>query len=220
MTGNIELVKIFKDNGILKEYACFMKLKGLHANGRIYNYSAFKLANQSGLSRTLINTYIPFFLKHGWCRMEGDSLVFISKEKLRLKYEVKVFCGIAVDTSRSINEIKDDLLFELAKEGGCRWEHQKQLSLDQSKPKDLKAYKRGKKSKEIIGEMGDRYAVSLYTLSERLGVSISSVSRLLKTRVKEKFNRVSCLGVGVMYCDGYYNYSGKVFKVIMNEYIF
>ena len=162
---------------------------------------------------------MKFFLDHGWCKKEGNSLIFISKEKLRLKYDVKVFCNIQVQIEKTIGHILNDLRYELLKERQRRFDYTKQLSIDQSNPDSVKSYKRALKH-EPIGEMNERYAVSLYTLADQLGLSISSVSRLIKPRCKEKWNRVLCLGVGVMYCDGFYNYSGKVFRVIMNEYSF
>ena len=162
---------------------------------------------------------MPFFIENGWVRREKDSIVFISKEKLRLKYGVKVFCDIPVDTNRTIGEIVNDLRFQLFKERERRWEHQKQLHQDQSNPSNLKAYKKAIKV-DKVGEIGERYAVSLFTLAKQVNLSISSVSRLIKPRCKEKWNRVLCLGVGVIHCENYYNYSGKVFKVIMNEYSF
>lgn len=230
MTGNIQLIQYFKDTDeiLLRRYAVWLKMKGIHVNGRIYNYSDYKFSKQSGLSRTMVRKYIKFFIDNGWVREEGDSLVFISKEKLREKYGVKLYCNIAIDTeSLSVQGIVDLLRYNIIKDRGRKQIFAKQLYKDQNDPSGDDALERFKKANkkakvEFDGEVCELYAVSLYTLSSLIGMSISSTSRLIKPRCIKKVHRVEYLGYAPTNpeIEGIFWSKGKMFKPKMNEYIF
>ncbi len=222
MVANIRLIKLFNDSDILKKYAVWLKLKSIHNNSRVYNYSDYKFSMQSGFSRTLISKHIKWFTDNGWVREENDDIVFIASSKLALKYDVKLWSKIKIDKNSTITEIVKSLRYELLKEKQRQFNFNKSISQNQRNPSSVKLYKRAIKFKKL-GVIEGNYKVGLKCLSKSLNVSRSTVSRLIKDKCRTVIRKRSCIGWSIRVPfreSGYYDYKGKLFKRECNEYNF
>jgi uncharacterized membrane protein len=226
MKTNIKLIELMVSNGLDRHYAVFLKLKHIHVNSRVYNYSPYKFSQQSGLSRNSIKKYIDFFITEGWARIEGKDLVLISTEKLKSKYSVKLKHNIKVDKG-SVTEIVNNLRYQLFILKQNQFKRLKRLKEYRDNPKGkgaVKMYRNATKQLQSYkGEFSENLKISTNKLGLLINKSKSTASRLIKQskatvikgkRVFIKFTNKAELP------EGMFKYNRYVVKIECNQYIF
>lgn len=223
--ANIKLTRLFVDSGIERYYAVFLKLKSVHTNGRYYNYSPYKMAQQSGLSRNAIQKYMKFFIENKWVRVTGNDIVFISSWKLKKLYDIKLKADYPVNNG-SISEIVKSLRYEILKAKERQFKYANQLRKDQCNPTGKGALKRHKKAVKsklyFFGEFSEHLKISQKKLANLINKSRTTVGRLIKdmgaTVIPGKKSYYKCNNVDLPY--GFYYNNGYVVKIECNSYIF
>ncbi len=207
INANIHLIKLFASSDILREYSVFLNLKNKYINGCIYGYNAHKLSKSTGLSRTTLNKYIPFFLKNGWAKIHNGNLCFISNVNLAKLYNVAFTyvdknkkdytCTgkpIKIKKSNNIQQTLNDLRFSLIKEKNTQFTKILHKSNDLTKPtgpysltilKSAKRFFKKNKANVIIDENLKGYRTTYKNLANIINLSKSSAVNLMKTKVKE-----------------------------------
>jgi hypothetical protein len=74
---------------LLKHYAVWIYLKSKFSNSCYYKYNKAKMARDGGVSRSLIQKYVPMFLRWDWCSLHCGNLVFNKHSQLPDKKEKK-----------------------------------------------------------------------------------------------------------------------------------
>ncbi len=184
MKTNIRLIQLFTNNDILRQYAVWLKLKRVHSNGRVYDYTTYKFSKQSGMSRNSIKKYIQFFIDNGWAKIEGKDLQFVSHDKLKKVYGIKLKHNIKIK-NQNITKIVNSLRYELLKLKQSQFKYLKQIRKDQFNPLRKGALARHKKADKfprLTGEFSKYLKVSLKKLALLINKSASTVSLLIKTK--------------------------------------
>lgn len=234
MKVNVNLIQCLSDNNLLRHYAVFLRLKHIHVNSKVYNYSINRLSRQSGISRNGLRKYMEFFIANKWVRPEGDDIIFIGTGKLKALYGIKIRWDIKIERSTSINTILSSLRYQILINKQRKFNYIKKIATNRSNPQGkgaLQAYKRAIKSKYVIGEGIDYLKITIKSLSKLLNVSTSSVSRLIKKyeilgkakviRIKHLALRFGRLKPVSLYCpEGYFFSKGYVIRVECNKYVF
>ena len=80
---------ILKD-GLERDFTIWYQLKSLYVGGIIKDYTKRyqELADTLGIGNSTLRKYIKRLLSYGWVTKKGKHLFFISREKLRVKYNV------------------------------------------------------------------------------------------------------------------------------------
>ncbi|SRR3989304_2772917 len=227
MKTNINLIKLFIDSDIIRHYAVFLKLKHIHSNGRVYNYSPYKLSKQSGLSRNSIIKYIKFFKDNNWIRTEGKDIIFISTEKLKKVYDIKLKHDIKIENNNTLSLLTNSLRYEVLKHKQSQFKYINQIRKDQTNPTGANALKRHKKAIKVplktFGEFSNYLKISVKKLALLINKSGSTVSRLIKimkaTVIRGKKTLVY-FKKNINLPSNLYWHKGFVVKVDCNSYIF
>ena len=120
-----ELIKYCHKNGVLNYYAVFLKIKTLHINSIVYNYTVKTLAKKLKISTGILQRSITYLKNTGFLEIQkkklgGKNLRLLSLknhiEPSILKLSVTRKCTIAVNSSLTILEIKDRLILKLVQE--------------------------------------------------------------------------------------------------------
>lgn len=230
MKTNINLIKFLIDNDLIRQYAVFLKLKHIHSNGRVYDYSPYKLSKQSGLSRTSIVKYIAFFKEQNWIRIEKNDIIFISIEKLKALYEIKLKFDIKIKKTKTITitSLVNSLRYESLKHKQSQFKHSNQIRKDQSNPQgkgSLKRYKKALKKTipKTFGEFSNYLKISVKKLALLINKSTATVSRLIKVKgakVIRGKQTIMRLKRNIHLPHNMYWNKGFVVKVECNSYFF
>lgn len=227
MKTNIKLIQIFIDSDLIRKYAVFLKLKHLHKNSKVYNYTSYKLSKQSGISRGTIIKYIEFFKDNKWIRVEKNDIVFISTDKLKALYDIKLKFDIKIEKSNTITSLVNSLRYEALKHKQSQFKFINQIRKDQTIPQGVNALKRHKKAIKVelktFGEFSNYLKISVKKLSLLINKSNSTVSRLIKlkgaTVIRGK-KTIMRLKRNIHLPHNMYWNKGFVIKVECNSYIF
>ncbi len=234
MRTNINLIQLFSDSNILREYAVYLKLKHLFKNGCIYNYNISLFAQKSNLSRNSIRRYIKFFIENKWCRMHKNNLTFISLPLLRSRYKVKNHSTLKISPAGNTQRILTNLRYQLIKVKDTQFKFLKGSYKDLHNPtgnNKLAKYKKALKlkSKGIITDklIGATYLkISLKKLGTIINLSPSTAHNIIKAKVKERkakihkepFYRIT--GTLHNLSNGMFNCKGSVYLPKCNKYEF
>ena len=226
MKTNIFLIELLVNSNLERHYAIWLRLKKLHINSKIYNYTDNKASTQSGLSRTTTKKYIKFFIDNKWAKIKGKDLVFISTNKLKYKYGINHNGNISLPFKSNITDIVKILRYELFKDKQRKFIYLKTLRNNLKNPTNLKEYKRAKsklKSKNTEGEVSTGLKISTNKLGIVINKSASTASRLIKEmgatvisgkRIIARFKHKVDLPTNC------FQYKGFIFKSECNQYIF
>jgi hypothetical protein len=226
MKTNIKLIELMVSNGLDRHYAVFLKLKHIHINSRVYNYSPYKFSQQSGLSRNSIKKHVDFFITEGWARIEGKDLVLISTEKLKAKYSIKLKHNIKVNKG-SVTEIVNNLRYQLFILKQNQFKRLKRLKEYRDNPKGkgaVKMYRNATKQLQSYkGEFSENLKISTNKLGLIINKSGSTAHRLIKESkakvIKGKKTVIKCTRK-VDLPSGMFNFKSYVVKIECNQYIF
>lgn len=226
------------------------KLKAIHVNSRVYEFSLKRLHKQSGVSRNGLRKYIQFFKEAGWVREEGKDLVFISHRKMMNMYCFKkprtrkgqyYKTDFALPESTDHKQILSNLRFEIPRD------KQKKFSFVKQKKDDLinpvwsankmrnRSYQAARKyfkgaTSATLGEVPKYYTTSVSTLANRWAVSSSTASRYIKKFEKEGRVKVRRQKLMVSFqkdifdeseiSKPFFFHKGFLFKRAPNQYFF
>lgn len=168
---NMTNVQSMADNGLLKHYAVFLKLKSLNRKSIIFDYTQKKLSKVSGMSISAVRKYVKFFLENNWCRLHCGHLVFnklhsIDSNKQKL---IKV-----LRTDRTIKEILTDLYLLILQKKQLQFDKFKKLKRDLSLSQNV--YK-SKKANALLDKLG-LDANNLPNANDNIKLSINGMSKL------------------------------------------
>lgn len=198
-----------------RHYAHFLVFKKQYKNSTVNNYTSYKLAKKSGVSRSNVEKYVAFFIKNGWCKVKDNgSLLF---KKVRWIMNEKKITGTQIlkfGDSDNVRKILDNIRLTELKQKEEKWKHLKSLGeLDESEHKRLSRpwvtkttlIKRIRKRIgfcAITRPIASRtYSVSLNTISKRIGKSTSTLSRIIKR--SEALGELSVTRLGVVRCKNW-----------------
>lgn len=230
MKTNHNLIQFLLDNSLEKEYAFFLKLKHIHVNGKIYNYSLKKLSKQSGLSRTALRVKMYFFKENGWVREEGKDLVFISHNKLMSKLGVDGSVDYKMTVrGDKIKNLVNTIRFQPIKLKGRQFSHLKYQSHNLNNPTGGYAHQEHTASKAFFrkyqtkSEVTEGLKITTKRLGQMINKSASTASRLMKImdvkviagkKTVAKSKRLKGLP------SNFYWNKGFIVRVEPNQYIF
>lgn len=240
MRVNRGLIYSINKNGWLTHLSVFIYLKGLRKNSCIFNYNPAALSAKTGLSESSIRKYIKFFLKKGWCRMDGENLIFNKINKIGWQM-CQSTCKI---NSKTVKEIKRELYLNLIKHkvDQSKWYTQTCLDLQyggEIKKKQLnrminKWEKRtGKRFSNVKGlsmlnEIGDKkgFKLSFRKIAQWLHVGIATAHKVINDLKKHKM--IDVMSGHIAYserrlavADGMFvSKKGNSVKVDCNRYVF
>lgn len=190
MNTSVNLIKLFIDSNILRQYAVYLQLKHLHSNGCLYKYNVNKLSQKSGLSRNSIKKYVDFFLVNDWCKMHGKNLVFISLTNLRLKYGVRLKHSIKIEGG-PVKTILTNLRYELLKQKNRQFNYLKGVSNDLNNPSGKNALRDHKKAIKLSHKYNlpvkgaSALKISLKSIGNILNLSSASCFNLIKLKQQQ-----------------------------------
>lgn len=211
---------------MIRNYAVFLKLKHLHVNSRVYDYSPYKLSKQSGLSRNSIRKYMEFFLDNGWVKNEGNDIIFISTDKLKKLYDIKLRHDLKIKKELSITALVNTLRYEILKHKQKQFNYIKSTVNNLINPTGRNALTKHKRAKKMLpdykGEVLQNLKISVRKLSFLINKSSSTVSRLIKSKGATVIRGKTTLSKfkNVNLPNGFYWNSGFVVKVECNSYCF
>lgn len=172
----------------LKELAVLIKLKSIYVSGCVHNYSPFKLAKSSSLSRNTIKKHVEFFLKNGYARMEGLDLVFTNLLKVDKKYK---YGTIKIDTSLPIKKMQVLFHREIILDQVRKFKYLQSIKEDSTQPtgpdalkklkKALKALKSLGKGSEKLPNASAKYSVSIKRLSKHFNCSVGKTQGIINS---------------------------------------
>jgi hypothetical protein len=225
MKSNIILIETLVNSNLERHYAVWLRLKHLHINSKIYNFSENKIAKQSGLSRTAIKKYINFFIENKWCKIVGNDIVFISHNKLKYLYGIKEFGNITIAFKTQIKELISIIRYELFKDKQRKFIYIRNLRNDLNNPKTLISYKRAKAKlkNSTKGEVSENIKISTNKLGIIINKSASTASRLVKqmgATVISGRKTLCKFSKKVELPTNCFQYKGLIIKSEANQYIF
>lgn len=231
-------VQSMAENGHLKHYAVFLKLKGLSRKSCIFSYTQEKLAATSGMSRSAIRKYVKFFLSNNWCRIHSGNLIF---NKLCSFDENKQKLIIPVNVNKPIKEILSNLYLLILKKKQIQFDKFKKLKRDLYLSQDTFASKKAEWLVEKLGVEVD----NLPNANDKLKLSVTGMSKLFGNcskgkaagiikqlklsgavkcitgkRTVIKMPNKQCIEAYMEANPNTYTYKGFVWKVECNSYVF
>lgn len=195
-----ELIEINK----VRHLAVFISFKCIYGSGCVHNYSPSKFSHVTKLSRNSVKKYIDYFLENGWCRMEGNNLIFnkfksIDGNKLNLK--------VKINAKKTIKEIELLLYRELLRLKESQFNFNKQLLRDLKNPtglaqlKKARAYcrKKGVNSEKLPSAPG-MFKLSMIKIAKMFNCSVGKASGIIDElclkKMIQKFRQMEILCFG------------------------
>lgn len=226
----------------------FLRLKQLHVNSRVYNFSLLRVSKQAGMSRNGLRRYIQFFKDAGWVREEGKDLIFMGHNKLMKFYgfkKLKTRSGkyfqsdIKLADCTDHKKILSNLRYEIIRARQVKFNYVKQKKDDLIEPlgagmlqrhKSAKKYFKGV-SRATLSEVPKYYTISVASLANHWAVSSSTASRYIKKFEMGGAVKVFRKNLSVVYRKGAnwdeeeigkfcFYHKGFLFKQMPNQYIF
>ncbi len=227
MNSNIDLIEIFLDEKLEREYAVFIMLKHKFANSIIYNYSDHKLSGKIKYSRTFVKKHVGFFLRNGWAIKDGNHLYLISTRELLEKYGISGKARVKIAKDESVSKIVDSLRYEVYRNKQRQFNYTKEQvhnRINPSGPGATKRYKKALKhgvdcSREVEGDL----MISLEKLSSLINRSPATAHRLIKQKGATKTSKrtfICRVSRNVDIPKGSFIYKAGLFKVECNRYVF
>lgn len=225
-------------NDLLNEYANFLFLKYHYSNSTVYNYNCHSLSKKTNKSYSFIKRTVSVAIKNGWCSIEKNNLLFLSKEKILNKKRV-YYNSFTVDVKKikSIKKMLQYVLIEI-KHNQAMYVHklrsknlhlgkQKMTKADYRKAMSSKAknYKGEHTSKFIISYMGiGKLFNRSSTTAQRYIKDLESAGAITKSNNKKLIkSNVSKLEFDLFKeynrCKGAYALiKGNIYQILSNEY--
>lgn len=156
----------------IRELAVLIKLKSIYVSGCVHNYSPYKLAKESDLSRNTIKKYVNFYLELGYARMDGNNLIFTKFTKIEDKYK---HARVNINPELQLKKISDLLHREILCDKYRKFNYKKKVKEDSTNPMGKGALIKLKKAKKAIKNL-DNTNASLPNASANYTVSIKKIS--------------------------------------------
>lgn len=228
MNSNILLIQTLIDSGQVRKYAVFLKIKSLHSNGQIYNYTAYSLAPKIGMSISATAKYINNLKEIGWVKQIGNNIIFIGLDKMKALYGITLEKNLhlKLQSSDKVQDIVTLLRRQPLNNKQAQFNYILTSVENQKYPKGKGAIERYKKADKFLqaykGEISTHLTVSQANLANLLNVSASTVSRLIKSEkiTVIKGRRYYVKSPQILLPNNCFWNKGYVVKVECNSYIF
>lgn len=220
-------------SGELKEFGQWMYYKSMFKKGCVFNYTDVHFSRRIGISVSSARLLKISWLKRGWCRIDGNNLIFnsarnsVQREKWH-KTSVKIYNTL----KQTIKELYYQVLYN---KGKNQFDYLKCVSAATKNPTSNKEYKWGRKQKlaGVLPEAKDRFKMSYKGIGKFLGCSSGKAYEMMMEFLNDKKIRVykrepvllyksqSAISLKVMARkSGGYVSRGSVYKNLCNEYVF
>lgn len=200
---NPQVVILLNQDGLLREFAAFLKIKNECVNSRVYNCTGSRIASILGVSRQTADRYMKVFLKEKWVHYVGSMLHLEKIKTISSKYieqnpnefhrKANVYFGVK---GAALKELVIKLKYLIIKQKELNTNFLLDLRRDLSNVKGSVEFTRLKRKAdkykldgykgEPIGAIDYRLQISFKGLSELFGCSVGSAYNLLKKMTRKE----------------------------------